>query len=174
MEYVAFLLGINVGKRTIKMADLKRLMETLGYERVRTILASGNVIFEAGSVKPDTIGKKMEVALENEFGFKVGVIVRPTGEVERMLKAKPFKNIVVTPSVRRYVTFLSEKPASLAVPASPSHAYRVLKVAVGEVYSVLDLSKAATTPDVMKLLGTAYGKKITTRNWNTIEKIARG
>jgi len=44
-RYVALLAGINVGGRTIKMADLKALFESLGFTEVKTLLASGNVLF---------------------------------------------------------------------------------------------------------------------------------
>lgn len=171
MEYVAFLLGINLGMRSVKMADLKALMEKLGYKDVRTVLASGNVRFSAGKTTPDALVKKLEVALEKKFGFKIGVIVRTVGELEKMHKANPFKGVKVTPQTRRYVTFLSEKPTSRKPPRSVSPQYKVLKVTDGEEYSVLTLSADVKTPDVMKLLGASYGKKITTRNWNTVEKI---
>ena len=170
-EYVAFLLGINVGRRIVKMDALKKLFESLGFRDVQTYLASGNVRFLSTRKSPDTLIHTIEPALEKKFGFKVGVIVRPIADIEQIVAAHPFRGIDVTPDIRLYVTFLSEKPLSIAVPKSPAKEYKVLKVASGEVYSVLDLSKAAKTPDVMKLLGTLYGKKITTRNWNTIQKI---
>ncbi len=172
MQYAAFLLGINLGKRSVKMADLKALMEKLGYENVRTVIASGNVIFDAAKTKPETLAKKLEEAYEKKFGFKVGVIVRTMGEIEAMLKLDPFKRIAMTKDIRRYVTFLAEKPESLTSPKSPDKAYRVLKVSPGGVYSVLDLAQVAKTPDVMKLLSVSFGKKTTMRNWNTILKIA--
>lgn len=171
MQHAGFLLGINVGKRTVKMAELKGVMEGMGYRDVKTALASGNVVFEAGKEKPEAVVKKLESALAKKFGFEIGVIVRSMEEIEKMLAAKPFKNVKVTPNTRRYVTFLAAPPASLAALKSEYAGYKVLKVTKGEVYHVLELNPKVKTPDVMKLLGKAYGKKITTRNWNTIEKI---
>jgi uncharacterized protein (DUF1697 family) len=46
VKYVAFLRGINIG-RAMKMEDLRRVFESLGYDSVRTVQASGNVLFEA-------------------------------------------------------------------------------------------------------------------------------
>lgn len=173
MTRVAFLLGINLGMRTVKMADLKKLMEEMGYKDVKTVLASGNVVFEAGKEKPEGIVKKLEVALAKNFGFQIGGIVRSMGEIEKMIKAKPFKSVKVTPQTRRYVTFFASPPASLTVPKSEYSGYKVLKVTKDEVYHVLEINPKLKTPDVMKLLGKQYGKKITTRNWNTIEKLAK-
>ena len=171
MQYVAFLLGINLGKRSIKMVDLKALMEKLGYKDVRTIIASGNVVFTSAKQKPEALTKRLEAAYEKKFGFKIGVIVREVGEIEKMLKLAPFKKVKMTKDIRRYVTFLAEKPQSLTPPKSPDPSFRILKVTPGEVYSLLDLSKTAKTPDVMKLLGKSFGKKVTMRNWNTVLRI---
>lgn len=172
MEYVAFLLGINVGTRSIKMAHLRELVETLGYKNVRTVAASGNVVFEAGNAKAPALVTKLEGALEKRFGFKVGVIVRSMNEIEQIIKRNPFKKVRITEHTRQYVTFMAEKPAHPQAPRRVSHQYEILKVTEGEVFSHLELSPAVKTPDVMKELGNSYGKKITTRNWNTIEKIA--
>lgn len=171
-RYAALLLGINVGRRIVRMQDLKRLMESLGYIEVKTILASGNVVFGAGKENEGAIEKKLETALEKRFGFQVAVIVRPMEDIESILAANPFKGVKMSPSIRRYVTFLSEKHP-LAVPETVAKEFRIIKVTRGEAYSVLDLSKAAKTPDVMKYLTTLYGKRITTRNWNTIQKVVR-
>jgi uncharacterized protein (DUF1697 family) len=173
MRYAAFLLGINLGTPTVRMADLKTLMEKEGYEGVATLLASGNVVFDAPKQKTGALEKRLEAAYEKKFGFPIGVIVRTMGEVEAMLAAEPFKKVKMTKDIRRYVTFLAEKPSSLTPPRSPDAGYRIIKVTKGEAYSVLDLDQFARTPDVMKLLGKAYGRKITTRNWNTIEKMGK-
>ena len=171
MEYVAFLLGINVGKRVVKMAELKALFKKLGYTDVRTVLASGNVRFAVGQTTPEALVKKLETAIAKQWGFDVGVIVRTVGELEKMLKANPFKGVKVTKNTRRYVTFLAAKPATPMKAGKITDEYEVLKVTAGEVYSVLELNPAMKTPDVMKLLGASYGKKITTRNWNTVMKV---
>ena len=153
------------------MAALAALMESLGYKDVQTFLASGNVRFPSGKTTPSALVKTIEGALKKKFGFDVGVIVRTVGELETMQKANPFKGIKVTPQTRRYVTFLAEKPASPMKAQRLTDEYAVLKVTPGEVYSWLEINPKMQTPDVMKLLGASYGKKITTRNWNTIEKI---
>jgi len=171
MEYVAFLLGINVGKRIVKMSDLKAVLEKLGYQNVRTVLASGNARFRTAKVKPEVLTKKLEGALQKQFGFQIGIIVRTVSELEKMKKADAFKKVKVTKDTRRYVTLLSDSPAKPLKVGHVTDEYSILKVTPSEVYSVLELSPAVKTPDVMKLLGASYGKRITTRNWNTIEKV---
>lgn len=153
------------------MAELTTLMESLGYKDVRTVLASGNVRFAAGKTTSAALEKKLEAALKKKFGFEIGVIMRTVGELEKMQKAAPFKGIKVTPQTRRYVTFLADKPKMPLKAGRISDEYRILKVIPTEVFSVLEINPKMATPDVMKLLGVTYGKRITTRNWNTIEKI---
>ena len=172
MEYVALLLGINVGRRIVKMATLKALVEKEGYTKVRTVLASGNVRFEAGKATPAAIIKKLEPSLEKQFGFKIELIVRSIAEIEAILRSDPFKKITVGKSTRRYVTFLAERSKKPEKPRIVSEHYKILKVTDGEVYSHLEVSDTLKTPDIMKTLGDSYGKKITTRNWNTVQKIA--
>ncbi len=171
MEHAAFLLGINVGRRIVKMAALQELIEKEGYTDVRTYLASGNVRFEAGKQSPASIVKKLEPALEKQFGFKIEIILRTVKELENMLKADPFKKIPVGKSTRLYVTFLAQKPLKPEKPRKVSPQYEILKVTPGEVYSHLEISERFKTPDIMKEMGNSYGKKITTRNWNTLRKI---
>lgn len=171
MEYVAFLLGINVGRRIVKMAELKAMLENIGYTDVRTVLASGNAIFTTKQTKPEALVKTLEAALRTTFGFEIGVIVRTMDELRAMQKAHPFTGVKVTPQTRRYVTFLSERPVVVEKPRQVSAQYAIRQVSPLEVYSVLELDPTMQTPDVMKLLGKSFGKKITTRNWNTIKKI---
>jgi uncharacterized protein (DUF1697 family) len=171
MEYAAFLLGINVGRRIVKMSDLKTVVEKAGYTNVHTVLASGNVRFEAGRASPAAIVKKLEPLLEQSFGFKIELIVRSIPELQNMIAAHPFKRIPVTKNTRRYVTFLAAPPAKPEKARTVSEQFKILKVTKGEVYSNLEISDRFKTPDIMKALGTSYGKKITTRNWNTIQKI---
>ena len=89
------------------------------------------------------------------------------------LSGHPFKKIKTTPQTRLYITFLSDKTSSkLKIPyESPEKDFSILSVTKNEVISVLTLSANRSTTDVMKILEKEFGKKITTRNWNTVVKI---
>ena len=51
-KYAAFLRGINVGgNNIIKMEELKKVFESMGFLNVKTILASGNVLFRVEGSK---------------------------------------------------------------------------------------------------------------------------
>lgn len=172
--YAAFLRGINVGGKTVKMAMLKAALEELGFTEVKTLLASGNVVFNAPKSSTAALTKKIEVQLENTFGFKIEVILRGITEFEEMVAVNPFKKIKVTPHTRLYVTLYAQPVKSgLKIPyISPGKEFRILSVTEKEVFSVLQLSDKVRTVDAMAIIEKEFGKKgATTRNWNTIQKI---
>lgn len=75
-RYAAFLRGINLGRRRVKMADLRRHLEALDVENVGTILASGNVVFDAPIGQPQELERRIETHLEGALGFEVDTLVR--------------------------------------------------------------------------------------------------
>lgn len=171
--YAAFLLGINVGgHRRVPMAELKKVLEREGFERVKTFLASGNVLLEAEGAAA-AVAARLECIIREAFGFEVGVIVRSVKDLRALADRQPFKRVKVTPATRRYVTFLASKSSpSIAIPyASPDKSLRILEVTPTEVISVLTVGDGKGTVDAMKIFANEFGKKITTRNWNTIEKM---
>jgi uncharacterized protein (DUF1697 family) len=176
VAYVAFLRGINVGgNKLIRMDDLKKAFVALGFANVTTILASGNVVFESKPVGEQALAKQIEDKLKKVFRHDIGVLVRGVADLRRLDASQPFKGVAVTLQTRLYVTFLSEKPASkLKVPfTSPDKSLRVLRLSATEVCTAITLSPKGGTLDLMVFLEKQFGKKITTRNWNTIQRILK-
>ena len=180
MRYAAFLRGINVGGNSqVKMEDLRLAFGSLGFEDVSTLLNSGNVVFTADETDAPALTPRIAEMLEETFGRTIAVILRAAPEIHALLDAEPFADISVTPEKRLYVTLLGGAPAewrtgALSIPyASPEGDVRVVRCADGAICSVIVLSPRQGTVDLMKLLEDAYGKHITTRNWNTIRKVAQ-
>ena len=173
-RYVALLRGINVGGNSkVPMADLKKLLESLGFSNVKTLLNSGNVLFDTSETLP-ALQTKLESQLQKTFGFPIHTIIRPVDDMCALVKANPFAGITVTPETRLYITFLSEKPTTtVPIPyESPEKDFRILQVKDGILASVFVLSAKRNSTDAMKVIEKEYGKKVTTRNWNTVLKIA--
>lgn len=176
-KHIAFLRGINVGgKKKVPMSDLKKTFEGLGFQNVKTLLKSGNVIFEGSKANSQTI----ETKLKSKFGFDIPVIMRTHEEITKLINLDPFKGITLTPDTRLYVTFLNTKPASKLkiLYESADKNFKILKVTNGEVISVLSLSPKFGTTEAMKILEKKFGsprgetgKNVTMRNWNTIKKL---
>lgn len=155
------------------MEDLKKAFTSLGLKNIRTLLNSGNVIFEASKSDPAIVTEKLEQRLKRKFGFEIPVIIRTVAELQALEKSDPFIGIEVTPQIRLYISFLSEKPhGKLKIPyQSPEKTYRILSASAREVCTVLTLSPNTQSTDLMSVLEKEFGKKITTRNWNTVERI---
>ena len=104
---VGLLRGINLGaKRRIAMADLRALLTELGYEDVRTVLASGNVIFTGPKAKAR---EKLETAIAERFGFQVDVVLRTMAELHAVVADEPFGEEIDN-DTRYFVVFLPSAP----------------------------------------------------------------
>lgn len=171
MKYVAFIRGINVGGKQMKMEKLREMLAQLGFTDIKTILASGNAVFE--TEPSDTLKNTIEQAIVETFGYSASIILRTRDEIQAIAANNPFQNIEVTKQTRLYVTFLSETPTNtLPIPYTDSN-YQILRVTDGEIYSVLTVTPERGTTDAMAILEKTFGKNITTRNWNTIEKVVK-
>jgi uncharacterized protein (DUF1697 family) len=177
IPYVAFLRGINMGGHApIKMADLKAAFERMGFQDVRTVLASGNVLFKSRHAEEKALTVEIEVGLNEAFKRDIGVLLRTRDHLERLRSSEPFRGIGVTPGIRLYVTFLSEKAKKpvLKVPyAAPGKEFRILNATATEVFLVVDLERGMGTPEAMAMLEKEFGSNLTTRNWNTVLKILK-
>lgn len=114
-RYCAFFRGINVGWHTlIKMEELRKTLESLGLKDVKTVLASGNVVFEAPQEDTALLSKNIARKLQELSGREILVIVRSLDDLRELEARQPFKDISSTPKARPFVTFLSEtsKPAA--------------------------------------------------------------
>lgn len=172
-SYVAFLRGINnIGSKTIKMVELKNIFESLGLNNVKTISASGNVLFATTKTEIFTLSQSIESNLENKLGYKVSVVLRTLPELEELVRSKPFKQVNITPQTKLLLTFLSEQPKKeLKTPfESPEKDFKILRVTDNEVHSVVTLMPNKRPYRIIPFLEKEFGNKITTRNWNTIVK----
>jgi uncharacterized protein (DUF1697 family) len=174
--YVAFLRGINLGgHKQVKMDELRTMFESMGFQRVRTLVNSGNVLFETRAEATSALVKRIEQELKRTFGHEIAVILRTIREIQDLVDSNPFKKVRVTPQTRLYVTLLSEKPnSSINIPyESPEKDFKILSVDDGAVLTVVTLTPKRGTTEAMSLLEKEFGKRITTRNWNTITKILK-
>src|SRR5262245_6634487 len=93
-RHVALLRGINVGRaKRIAMADLRTLVEGLGYTDVRTLLNSGNVVFTIRGTPKSEPGPRIEKALESKLGITSRVTVLTAAEVEAIIEENPLVRV---------------------------------------------------------------------------------
>lgn len=89
--YVALLGSINVGGNRLKMADLVTALEGAGFSSVTTVVASGNVLFEHARASDAKLGDEIAALLQERFGIKSFVAVRPRDQVRSAIKDNPFQ-----------------------------------------------------------------------------------
>lgn len=175
IQYVAFLRGINVGgSHKVPMAELRKEMENAGFQNIQTLLNSGNVIFESSTSSIQDLEKVISDHLEQVFGFAIPVLVRRATDIIKLIEHDPFQAITLTKDLRFYISFLKENPESeISLPWSAEDgSFKILEIRDKAICSVLDLSVTKTTKG-MDLLEQMFGKNLTTRNWNTINKIGQ-
>jgi uncharacterized protein (DUF1697 family) len=166
--YIALLRGINVGGRTIKMADLRTAVEELGVSDVRTVLASGNVVFSAtGSTA--ALRRRVEKRLSEAFGYDAHIVLLTATELKSILADCPFTS---TADEHAYVV-LSSDPAALRELAMSDldDSREVLERGKKALYWRVRRGSTLQTPFAKESAKLKYVAAVTTRNRNTLEKV---
>lgn len=173
MEYAALLRGINVvGRKMIKMEELRLLCESLGLSGAQTLLQSGNVVFRSAEKDREKLAKRIEGGIERKFELDVRVVVRTSADLRRVIKGNPFKR-GETPNLSwLLVMFLDAKPESGAFADLRSH-YKGpedIHLAGEELYIHYcnGVGKSKLTNDLIQRKLQVTG---TARNWNTVQKL---
>src|SRR5712664_4802120 len=104
--------GINVsGQKIVKMESLRASFEALGFSRVQTYVQSGNVIFETSKGLANNLSRKIREKISSDYGFSVPLILRTSGEMEKIVSDNPFLEERGIDRSRLHVSFLSTLPA---------------------------------------------------------------
>jgi len=172
-RHLALLRGVNLGKRQVRSADLKPAFEAMGFGNVRTLLASGNVLFDAdaGPVSPAPI----EAALQARFGFAIGTVLRTQAEIRAIIASDPFKGRLEDDNTKLYVTFVADRQArSLPLPCAVAGDFEVVGVSDGEVFMLAHRLPGGRFGTGMEQVARHFGSKRlwTSRNFNTVLKAA--
>jgi uncharacterized protein (DUF1697 family) len=174
--YAAFLRGVNLGKRTVKSADLKAALENIGLAKVRTLIASGNVLFETRAADRTKLRSTLEKTLEAAFGFNIGVVLRSLDEIRAMIASNPFAGVDPNTDCNFHVLMFAEPMEKKITIAPVAGDYETARIDDDAIYFVV-----YKKPDGTYLGGSALGDAlrpiekahlVTMRNWNTIEKAA--
>ncbi|MGE3960577.1 MAG: DUF1697 domain-containing protein [Dehalococcoidia bacterium] len=170
-RWVAFLRGINVGGINIKMTDLAAVFRDLGFEDVKTVLASGNVLFRASEPNLKLKGA-IEQALRTRFGYDAWVILVTVEELRRVVDAFPFPGYDETK--QPYVMFLADPKVLadlLAIEDQLDPA--VDRLAPGEGVLYWEVTKGETVHSAFSKHSAKprFKALTTTRNMRTVRKL---
>ena len=165
-KYIVLLRGINVsGKNKLPMAELRDLLNELGFQNVQTYIQSGNIILTSDENKT-TICKKIKEGVATKFGYDVPVIAKTVSEWNKAIKNYPFPTD--NPKIVAFV-FLDKKTSEtkIGVKGVNDDEY---KIHDDMVYIYCPSTFAKT-----KLSNNLFERKLnvtaTTRNYNTTLKL---
>lgn len=170
-RYIALLRGVNVGRaKRVPMADLCKLVGSLGFSDVKSVLNSGNVVFTGPAAAPAKVAAAIEEMLVLRLGVAARVIVLDKHELSTIVEENSLLPVATDHS--RLLTFVLAD-ASLRDALEPLHgqdwAPGALALGQRAVYvwcpdGVLDSAAAAA-------VGKQLGDKTTSRNWSTLSKL---
>jgi uncharacterized protein (DUF1697 family) len=169
-RWVALLRGINLGRaRQVDMPRLREVLTGAGHRGVRTLLRSGNVVLDS-PLPEEELATELSRLVAQEFGFAVPVVVRSGTEIAALVREDPLGDVATDPA-RYAVTFMSRPPDPdrvAALPPADSGRY-VLR---GRELVLWLPDGFAGTPLAGWDWDALLGVPGTTRNWNTVSKLA--
>lgn len=171
MQYIILLRGVNVGGRTIKMAELKQLLENNGYEGVQTILQTGNAIIDTNELSIVKTQTHIESILSNAFSYQATLQIITPKTLQAILKNFPYKNL--SSEEHAYIVFTQNQFENTLVQNCGALDNNLEEVAVGASVVYWRVCKGLTLESTFgKYLAKASKIEFTTtRNKNTLEKI---
>lgn len=169
-RFVALIRGINVGKaKRVAMADLRALVEGLGYAGVRTLLNSGNVVF-AGPGKTGKAAAAIEKGMTGRLGVSARVLVITARDLDRVVQENPLWEEVNNAS-RFLVAFFREPTDRERLLPLEKEDWTPEKLAVGSRAAYLWCPEGSLASRALEAVGRILGDAVTTRNWNTVVKL---
>jgi uncharacterized protein (DUF1697 family) len=149
-QYVALLRGIGPTNPNMRNEKLCAVLESLGCTDVKPVLASGNLVFKTSARSASALESKIEKAMQQKLGLSLDVMVRGQDELEAMVQKDPFKGAEHGKEWYLTITFFKD--------GKPPVYNKVARATMDGPEFMADLEKR-------------HGKRITTRTWNTIQKI---
>ena len=150
-KYVALLRGISPLNPNMRNEKFRQVFQELGFRNVRTVITSGNVLFESKSKNKKNLETKIEKAILKQLGFFSTTIIRSDRQLKALVRKKPFSDQPDTPQTQQHITFLKRG---------------------GDIFTIIDI----TDPKAGRVLAQIerdYGKEVTTRTWRTVNRIMK-
>lgn len=165
--YAAFLRGIS--PTNASMPALRQALESAGFTAAKTVLASGNASFVTRLGSEASVQKKVDAALREGLGRDVLTILRTIDHLRALLDGDPFERFDLAPGEKRVVTFLAgDPPRDLRLPAVLEGA-RIHAVQGRD--ALTSYVRQPGQPFFMTLIERTFGKEVTTRTWETVQKV---
>ena len=162
--------GVNVGGRTLKMADVRAALAEGGFPGARTVLASGNVLLTSER-DAATVGTAVEQILTERFGYQAWVLVRSTEQLTQVVADFPFDTDEATH--HPYVVFCRSGDVLETLQAALTETDPAEQIAPGDgvLYWESPRGHSVDTPVSKTLARARYTADVTTRNLRTLRRL---
>lgn len=171
--YVALLYSIVLTpQKRVVMADLRAMAESLGFEKIRTLVSSGNMVFDTRAGDVSRIEADLEAAFEKTFGRFVPIIVRSAEAWQRLAAANPFPAESAATPNQVAVRVMREPLAAETIGSLRQAASSDERVEIVEGDPWVFFSRDRPNS---RLLAAVNHKRLgvgTSRNWNTVRGLA--
>jgi uncharacterized protein (DUF1697 family) len=173
IRLVAFLRAINVGGHNVTMEELRAHFKALGFKRVETFIASGNVIFETPSADATALERKIEGHLRKSLGYEVRTFIRTESELVAIARYRPFDEAQLRSARAFNVAFLAE-PVKVAAKKS----LMTLKTEIDDFHvhgrEAYWLCRKKQSESMFFKVGfeRILGARVTVRGMNTVVRLA--
>jgi uncharacterized protein (DUF1697 family) len=166
-SWVALLRGVNVGgKGRVSMQELRELFESLGFEDVRTLIQSGNVIFRSASTPSAGI---LEDAIAERFQVTSPVVLRTSPQLAEIIRSHPFSDV---DRAHLHVGFMVEAISEEAVAAFDVDRFAPERIAASGTEMYFCLPGGMGSSKLASYVSRRLGGSTTVRNWNTVTTLA--
>ncbi len=170
-RYIALLRGVNVGRaKRVAMADLRKLVEDLGYAEVRSVLNSGNIVFSAAELDPGVAAAAIEEGLVLKLGVSARVMVLASEDLAAVLAENALLP-VATDHARLLVFLLPDAAARAALAPLCERDWGEGALALGQRAAYVWCPDGVLDSPAAAALGKQLGDATTSRNWNTLCKL---
>ncbi|MES2072036.1 MAG: DUF1697 domain-containing protein [Pseudomonadota bacterium] len=169
-KYVALLRGINVGKaKRVAMADLRALMEELGYLEVQTLLNSGNVVFSVQAKLKGDHAKRIQQGISEQLGVSARVLVISGEVLEKVVAENPLAE--VSDPARYLVSFVHDAADLAKLAPLQQQSWEPDLLAVGSHAAYLWCASGILESKLQQAVSRLLGDGTTARNWTTVSKL---
>jgi uncharacterized protein (DUF1697 family) len=170
-ECIALLRGINVGRaKRVPMAELRDVLESLGCSEVRTLLNTGNAVFQSPGGSTRELAATVEQAIQHWFGFPVPTLVHTAREFNSIISDNPLPQAVRDPS-QFLVAFVVSKAQLAKARPLLKETWSPESFAIGDKAAYLWCASGIRETRLLQAFGKVTESSITTRNWATVLKI---
>lgn len=168
--FIALFRGINVGNaKRVPMRVLRTVLGDLGFGNVRTLMNSGNAVFDATGSSAHLHAKAIAAAIVHTLSIDVPVIVKSAGQLDGIVAENPFVGVAMDPS-RLFVAFTQEAHGLAVLKKIESLASPAERFVVGGHAAYLHCTTGILHGNAGVALLGKHGKTATTRNWATTLK----